>query len=129
MIRSGEVFKAVKQSLPGVRFEELAANAADVGYSVLCDINGTWFKAFLPAERVSRCYGDEKALVDLIASPFTSLRKLYHDGIAEGRERERKEEMRQLRAKHEDAYRRLRHGAMAAAYRAVVASMGASNAT
>ncbi len=78
--------------------------------------------------RLLRVGMNERAVIDALCAPMLALEGLWKDGIAEGRKRERDDELRQVREKCEDAYRRMRYGVLAAAYRAVVSTLGKENA-
>jgi hypothetical protein len=109
------LLKAVRPKAPEhIEFGELERNAYDDGYSAWVKIYGVNFKAF-----VSRREIDKDGASDALAAPVRALKKLFDDGVAEGRKRERDEEIRMLRTKQENAYRALRHKAMADAWNAI----------
>lgn len=81
-------------------------------------IHGQRFMAFVSGRELHKANGRED-YAKALGAPLMAIDKVYRDGYAAGRKCERAEEIRQLRTKQENAYRALRHKALADAWNAI----------
>ncbi len=117
------LLRTIKPAGDAVRTVELQQEMISDSYRLVLQIGDVCFYARIAGIDIERSSGSAEDVRDVVCKPLFALDRLWKDGIAEGRKRERTDEITRLRDIRETALRMRTSRAYAAGWNAVAAAL------